>query len=428
MRVLLFATTTGYQVHAFDEAAADLGVELHLATDRCDQLDDPWRDRAMAVRFHAPARAVDEIRARHAVSPFAGVLAVGDRPAALAAIVADALGLRWHPPAAAAASRSKLRTRQRLRDAGLPVPDFGVLASERDLDAWADRGPVVVKPLVLSGSRGVIRADTPAALRQAWARVARLLDRPDVRSPSDPESALILAEEFIPGREYAVEGVMTAGRLHVLAVFDKPDPLYGPFFEETLYVTPSAAPGAVRRALESAVADACRALGLGHGPVHAECRVNDRGVFVLEAAARPIGGLCARALRFAGPGGRRASLEALLLRHAMGERTGAWRREAGASGVMMIPIPGAGVLRDVEGVDRARAVDGIDDVVITARMDQVLVPLPEGATYLGFIFARAPSPARVEAALRAAHSRLAVTLDKAVPMADASPQATAPGA
>ncbi|MBK5295943.1 MAG: ATP-grasp domain-containing protein [Vicinamibacteria bacterium] len=416
MRVLLFATTTGYQVRAFDEAAAALGVELQLATDRCDQLEDPWRDRAIAVRFHEPALAVDTIAAFAKAMPVDGVLAVGDRPATMAAAVAEALRLPWHSHAAAQATRSKLRTRQRLRDAGLPVPDFGVVGSEHDLAAWADRGPVVVKPVVLSGSRGVIRADTPTTLRRAWARVSQLLAQPDIRAMRDPDSAFILVETFIPGREFAVEGLLSHGRLQVLAIFDKPDPLYGPYFEETLYVTPSRASARVQRAMESAVDAACRALGLTHGPIHAECRVNDHGVFILEVAARPIGGICARALRFKGPKGATATLEALLLRHAIGARVDRWTREPGASGVMMIPIPGPGVLRGMDGVDRARAVPGIDDVVLTAKVDQTLVPLPEGATYLGFIFARADSPSDVESALRTAHACLAVRMDRAVPV------------
>ena len=416
MRVLLFANTTGYQVRAFDEAAAALGVDLQLATDRCDQLDDPWRDRALAVRFHEPALAVEAVTASAAVAPVDGVLAVGDRPAVMAAAAAEALGVPWHSHASAQASRSKLRTRQRLRDAGLPVPDFGVIASEHDLAAWSDRGPVVIKPVALSGSRGVIRADTPATLRRAWARVTRLLAQPDIRAMRDPDAAVILAETFIPGREYAVEGLLSQGRLQVLAIFDKPDPLYGPYFEETLYVSPSRAPEQVRRAIEAAVDASCRALGLTHGPIHAECRVNDQGVFMLEVAARPIGGICARALRFKGPRGATASLEALLLRHAIGERVDRWTREPGASGVMMIPIPGPGVLRGMDGADRARAVPGVDDVVLTAKIDQTLVPLPEGATYLGFIFARGGSPSEVESALRTAHACLEVKMDRAIPV------------
>ena len=411
MRVLLFASTTGYQVHAFGEAASALGIELQLATDRCDHLDDPWGDRAIAVRFHDADAVVATARQ---AGPFDGVLAVGDRPAAVAATVASALGLPWHSPEGASASRCKLGTRMRLARHGLPVPEFGAATTPAELEPWFERLPVVVKPTQLSGSRGVIRADTPQALRDAWARVSRLLAQPDIRAQREAEDNAILIESFIPGREFAIEGVLSQGRLQVLAIFDKPDPLYGPYFEETIYLTPSRATTSVQRAIEAAVDGACRALGLWHGPIHAECRVNDLGVYILEVAPRPIGGICARALRFTGSEGEATSLEGLLLRHATGERVAFWRREAAASGVMMIPIPGAGVLRGVDGVERAREVPGIEDVVVTAKLDQVLLPLPEGATYLGFMFARGESAAEVERSLRGAYACLHVRMDRAL--------------
>jgi biotin carboxylase len=413
-RVLLFATTTGYQVRAFDEAARELGVSLQLVTDRCDQLDDPWRDRAIPVRFHEPDVAVAAIVESARGAPVNGILAVGDRPAALAARAADALGVTWHSVASAEASRSKRATKQRLRDAGLSTPEFGEVADAVELTRWHAKLPVVVKPAALSGSRGVIRADTPDALRAAWDRVQALLEGADVRAMRDPEAGIVLVETFIPGREYALEGLLTAGRLQVLALFDKPDPLYGPYFEETIYITPSTASLLVQSAIESAVARACRAIGLTHGPIHAECRVNERGVYVLEVAARPIGGICARALRFTAPGEPIASLETLLMRHALGESTDRWTRQTGASGVMMIPIPRAGVFRRMDGVQRARGVAGVDDVVITAKADQLLLPLPEGATYLGFIFATGTSPREVETSLRDAHARLDVKLQRAI--------------
>jgi biotin carboxylase len=417
-RVLLFAATTGYQVRAFDEAARELDVSLQLVTDRCDQLDDPWRDRAIPVRFHQPAGAIAAVAAAARRAPVGGVLAVGDRPAVVAALAAEALGIAWHSSESAEISRSKRATRRRFRDHGLPTPEFGEVAGAHDLARWHARLPVVIKPAALSGSRGVIRADTPDGLRAAWDRLRALLARPDVRAMRDPEADVVLVETFIPGREYALEGLMTAGRLQTLAIFDKPDPLYGPFFEETIYITPSTATATVQAAIERAVDRACRALGLTHGPIHAECRVNERGVYVLEVAARPIGGICARALRFKAPNARTASLEALLIRHALGERTDMWTRVPEATGVMMIPIPRAGIYRGVAGEDRARAVDGIDDVVMTARLDQLLLPLPEGATYLGFIFARGRTPRDVEHALRTAHARLEVTMERPVPLVE----------
>jgi hypothetical protein len=278
--------------------------------------------------------------------------------------------------------------------------------------------PVVVKPLTLSGSRGVIRADNDAELVAAFYRLRALLQAPDIRAERSDTSEMLLVESFIEGREFAVEGVLNHGELHVLAIFDKPDPLDGPFFEETIYITPSSAAPEDQLAIEDAVANAAHAVGLWHGPVHAECRVGPSGVSVLEVAARPIGGLCARALRFTAKRrpGPLISLEELLLRHALGEASTDWQRKAAASGVMMIPIPRRGVFRRVERIDEARQVAGIEDVRITAKPDQVLVPLPEGASYLGFIFARGATPCDVDEALRSAHARLRFTIESEVPV------------
>ena len=420
-RVLLVAATTGYQTRTFGEAAARLGVRLVFATDRCDRLEDPWWDQAIPVRFHDEERSLRAILRGVNGAPPAGVLAVGDRPTVIAARAAEALGLRGNPPDAACASRNKLACRLALQRAGLPVPWFRPVPVDRGAAALAAEVPYpcVVKPLALSGSRGVIRADTPEELSAAFARVAALLRGTDVRIERDEAHDAIMIESFIPGREYALEGVLDEGVLRTLALFDKPDPLDGPFFEETIYVTPSALPEDVQRRVSAAVADAARALGLRHGPVHAEVRVNRDGVYVLEVAARPIGGLCSRALRFAETG-RQAppdaaiSLEELLLRHAMGEDVSGYAREARASGVMMIPIPRAGIYRSVDGVEEARAVPGVDDLRITAKPDQKLVPLPEGKSYLGFIFARAAAPAAVERALREAHAYLRFRIDRAL--------------
>ena len=413
-RVLLIATTTGYQTRAFGKAAERLGVELVFATDRCHELDDPWRDGAIPVRFYDEAAFLEVIGHR----PLDGVLAVGDRPAVFAALACEAWGLRGNPPAAARASGNKLETRRRFAAAGLPCPAFGEVLLDSELAAVCPElaFPCVVKPLALSGSRGVIRADDPETLHAALERVRRLLSRADIRARREPPDDRVVLETFIPGREYAVEGVVEDGTLRVLAVFDKPDPLDGPFFEESIYVTPSAEPADEQRRMARAVADAVAALGLRHGPVHAECRVNNAGVFVLEVAARPIGGLCARALRFEGPGGVELPLEELLLRHALGEAVSGYRRETDASAVMMIPIPRAGIYRRTDGVDTARAVPGIVDVVMTAKPDQRLEPLPEGASYLGFIFARRAHPAEAVTALRQAHAKLRVTIDTPIPV------------
>ncbi len=421
-RVLLLATTTGYQTRAFGDAAERLGVDLVFATDRCRNLDDPWRDAAIPIRFHDEEASVAAIVAAAAARPFDGVLVVGDRPTVISARVTEAFGLPGHPSGAAVIARNKLLTRERLRDAGLPAPWFVTTPISADPAALASSisFPCVVKPLALSGSRGVIRADDDAGFAAAFERLRALLRSPEVRAERSEANEGALVEDFIPGREYALEGLLHHGELHVLALFDKPEPLDGPFFEETIYVTPSSSSEAEQAAIVDAVREAARAIGLRHGPIHAECRVtpSNRQVFVLEVAARPIGGLCARALAFVGSTRESMPLEELLLRHALGESPTGWRREADASGVMMIPIPQRGIFRRVSGLDEARAVSGIVDVRITAKADQLLVPLPEGASYLGFIFARGTTAFEVVRALQSAHARLRFDVAADVPIVD----------
>jgi hypothetical protein len=403
-RLLLLATTTGYQTRAFGDAAARLGIDLVFGTDRCHMLEDPWFDRAIPIRFFDEAGSARAILDAAKTMPLDGVLAVGDRPTVIAALVAQALGLPGHPPEAAAIARHKQRTRERLRDAGLPVPWFVPASIDTDPRALASSltFPCVIKPVALSGSRGVMRADGEASFIAAFERLRALMQSPEVRAERNDAHSLALVEGFIPGREYALDGLMHHGELQVVALFDKPDPLDGPFFEETIYVTPSTAAASTQTAIAVAINAAAAAIGLRHGPIHAECRVNTSGVFVLEVAARPIGGLCARVI----PG-----FEDLLLRHACGESPEVCKDDAIASGVMMIPIPQRGIYRRVAGVDDARQVKGIVDVQITAKADQLLLPLPEGASYLGFIFAHGDGPSAVVEALRAAHSRLNFTID-----------------
>ena len=427
-RVLLLATTTGYQTRMFGAAAERLGVELVFATDRCDVLEDPWRDHAIPVRFHEEDASVAAIL-KHSDSdrdnPIRGILVVGDRPTVIAAMAARELRLPGHQPPAAAASRNKLLTRERLRDCDLRTPWFFPTSTAADPSALAGmiEYPCVIKPLMLSASRGVMRADDPTAFVESFNRLRALLASAEVRAERAPDEGAydtILVEGFIEGWEFALEGILHHGALNALALFDKPDPLDGPFFEETIYVTPSTAPDAMQWDIIDAVARAAAAIGLSHGPIHAECRVNDRGVYILEVAARPIGGLCAKALGFqkrdGGRPGELVTLEELLMRHALGESPTDWRREPAASGVMMIPIPQRGIYRSVAGVDEAKAVAGVDDVQISAKPDQMLVPLPEGASYLGFIFAHGAAPDAVERSLRDAHARLRFAIDPELPM------------
>ena len=397
-RVLLFAATTGYQVHSFADAAARLNLDLVLATDRCHVLDDPWGDHAVPVRFGDAPVDADTLKHR---GPFDGVVAVGDRPAVVAAQVAEMMGLRFSPPAAVRAAKNKFLARERFRNAGLLTPSYRLL----DDDTESARYPSVLKPIGLSASRGVIRVDDRAAFDAAVARIRAMLDH-----EADPSS--IQVEDFIPGREFAVEGLVTNGRLQVLAMFDKPDPLDGPFFEETIYLTPSREPAGLQQAIFETTQRAVTALGLTYGPVHAEMRVNQSGVWMLEVAARPIGGLCSRVLKF----DPAASLEEVILRHAIGENVSRYRLAPGAHGVMMIPIPRAGVYAGVSGLDRAGSTAGIEDVEISAKEGQMMVPLPEGASYLGFIFARGATSQQVDARLRECHSLLEFKLFTSLPV------------
>jgi len=407
-RILLLTTTTGYQTGAFVDAARALGVDVLLGSDRCHVLAELWKEATLPLRFSEPQAAAETIvRA----GPFDGVVAIGDATPPAAAIACEGLGTEWHSPKGARAAHDKALTQEILRAAGLFTPPQRTFSIG---DSPGDAGvpyPCVVKPLSLSASRGVVRADDAAAFVAAFRRVAALLGTAEVRAAREEIVDRVLAQTYVPGAELAVEGLVTRGRLSVLAIFDKPDPLVGPFFEETIYVTPSGAGEADLGAVTDAVARACEALGLSHGPIHAEVRLGPEGPWVVEVAARPIGGLCARSLRF---GETLASLEAIVIRHALGEDVDRVRREDRASGVMMIPVPGAGVLDRVEGVEDAARVPGVWDVRITALVGQKLVPWPEGHQYPGFLFARAGTPQEVVAALRAAHRKLTFVINRSL--------------
>ncbi len=329
--------------------------------------------------------------------------------------MAEKLGLPYNSPASVEAARNKFVARQRFLAAGLPVPQF----FRMDIDQHSGEAsaqapyPCVLKPLGLSASRGVIRADNPVEFVAAFHRIKALLARPEIQVLREEHNRYIQVESFIAGQEFAIEGVLTAGRLQVLAVLEKPDPLNGPFFEETIYLTP---PRASQPLLVPAVEKAIRALGLTHGPIHAEVRVDGDQAWVLEVAARPIGGLCAKALRFDGG----MPLEELLLRHAAGEDVSHLERERCASGVMMIPIGrefvNSAVYESVEGLDSALAVAGVEEIAITAKIGHTLEPLPEGSSYLGFIFARGNAPEDVEGSLRSAHSKLRFQIAAKLPV------------
>jgi ATP-grasp domain-containing protein/L-aminoacid ligase-like protein len=418
-RLLLFTGKLGYQTRSFEHAAHKLDVQLVYVTDRCHQLEDPWGDQAIAVHFETPEVAAYTVMEALSGQNVSGILALGDRPAVAAAYAARGLGVRYNHPAAVEACRSKLRSKEVFRDAGLRVPWFQKLPIDPtpEPSLLGISYPCVLKPVSLSASQGVVRANNREEFLAAAARVRRLLQSPEILATREPNLDQMLVEGYIPGSEVAIEGLLTDGDLRVLAIFDKPDPLEGPYFEETIYVTPSRLPESVQQAIEKCAQDSVRALGLSHGPVHAEFRINEQGVWPLEVAPRPIGGLCARALRFSVNGGvEPIGLEELLVRHAL-ELPG-WNspREGMASAVMMIPVPKSGILEAVSGEEAARSILGITELSITARLHDAIAAWPEGSNYLGFLFARGKTSREVENALRQAHQELSFKITPSLPV------------
>jgi biotin carboxylase len=411
-RLLLLAGKLGYQTRSFLDTARRLGAEVLIGSDRCHQLDDPWADGAIALHFEDPREAAGTVLERSKQTHIDGIIALGDRPIETAALVAQSLELPYNSPESVCICRSKLRQREVLHAAGLPVPEFFAFELSEPLDSILPsvKYPCVVKPLSLSGSQGVIRADNADEFTAAVERNRRLLATPEIRAKREPELDRLLVEQYISGGEVAVEGLLTNGKLRILAIFDKPDPLNGPYFEETIYVTPSRLSARTQRAISECAQETVRALGLTEGPVHAEFRIPEKSAtpWILEAAPRPIGGLCAQALRF---GDRNISLEELLLRHALRLPGSDALRESRASGVMMIPVPITGVYEKIEGVERALKIPGTESVEITARPHDVITAWPEGGSYLGFIFARAEKPESVESALRRSHLQLRFTIN-----------------
>jgi biotin carboxylase len=402
-RIILLMGSLTYRASAFVQAAERLGLEVVKGLDMPRPLARQWRP-TLPLDFRDPDRAVRDLVAYARAHPVRAILSVDDAATVIAARACQELGLAHNAPDASYAARDKHVMRRRLSAAGVPCPRFRLYHTDDDPAQLAPEQPYpcVVKPTLLSASQGVIRANDPDEFVAAFTCTRAIV----LGSGGEPEQGgkgHILVEDYIPGFEVVLEGILARGRLQVLALFDKPDPLEGPYFEETIYVTPSRLPAATQQSLVECAAQACAALGLREGPVHAELRINDSGPWVVEVAGRSIGGLCAKILRF---GTEEISLEELILRHAMGLEVAALQRENRAGGVMMIPIPRAGMLKRVEGLAEAEAVAGVEEIAITLPLGHPVVPLPQGSSYLGFIFARGERPEEVEAALREAHRRL----------------------
>ena len=399
-RVLLLIPTTSYQTADFLFAATELGVDVVVGSNEPSVLADVG-GLSLVIDFQHPDRGSRQILEFAHTTPIDAIVPVDEVTTAIAAAAADILKLRHNPPVSVQRAGNKLKLRECLRDAQVPTPAF----SQLDIDADASEAartatyPCVLKPLTLSASRGVIRADGHNSFVVAFQRIGDILRVLDVQSEA---ARTILVEQYVPGVEVALEGLVDNEILRVLALFDKPDPLEGPYFPETIYVTPSSLSRTTQDQIARTTQDAVSAMGLRDGPIHAELRLSEAGPVVIEVAARSIGGLCSRILRF----GAGMSLEELILRHALSLPITSFEREAQPAGVMMLPIPGErpGLLRSVDGIDAARSLAGILDVALTIPIGERVVPLPEGNRYLGFIFARGGSADTVEQVLRDAYA------------------------
>lgn len=403
-RLLLIAPHSSYRIVPYLQAAARLNVDVLVASTSEHSLTSAVA-QGLRIDLQNPQQALALIKAAHHQQPFSGIIGSDDGAVELTAHAAKMLDLPHNPPAASHLTRRKDLARQCLRDAGLPVPDFRRLDLHQDLPAQIDKlaYPCVVKPIALSGSRGVIRANNADELLAACARIRAIVaDQPDAEV-----RRFALVEDYLPGAEVALEGMLHRGdrglELEVLALFDKPEPLQGPYFEESYYVTPSRHTAATQALIARRTREACAAYGLRHGPIHAELRLHDNEAWIVEIAARTIGGQCARLLQY----GTGQGLEELVIAQAVG-RQRPQPAATDAAGVLMIPIPQGGILRRIEGLADARRVAHITDITISVRDGYELVPLPEGEAYLGFIFAQAASPAEVETALRTAHDCLRI--------------------
>jgi biotin carboxylase len=407
-RLLLLVPTATYRARAFLDAAQRLDIDITIASEEPSSLAEFHPSGLLTLDFDDPPACACDIAAFAREHPIHAVVGVDDQVTVAAAAIGQALALPHNPIAAAGATRNKHLLRKALAAGGVPSPGFRVLALDSDAtQVAADVAyPCVLKPLMMAASRGVVRANNPTEFVKAFENIRKIVAMPDAPQGEESRTSL-LVETYVPGWEVAVEGIVTDGELHVFTIFDKPDPLEGPYFAETIYVSPSRLPAAAQQRIIATTQAGITALGLQHGPIHAELRGEGDALWLIEIAARSIGGYCSKVLRFQGG----LSLEDVIVRHALRMNDGHIPLEPGATGVMMLQAPRPGRFSGVEGADSARAVPGIDEFVLSAWVGQQLSPLPEGFLYVGFIFARAGTPEAVEEALRQAHSNLNFLID-----------------
>ncbi len=408
-RVLVILPSTTYRARMFVEAARQLGVELIIGTDQQQAWGDLLAGTVVVFPFYEFDLALENVSRLHQEKPLDAIIGVDDHTAWLAAFLSQHLDLPANPEAVVHQARFKHLMRQALLRNGIMQPRYTLFNMDDNPDIIADiiTYPVVVKPVFLSASQGVTRVNTPPEFPEAFRRIHEIIHRGDNPRRGGRYHKYLLVEQYIDGDEVAVEGIVSNGTIHILAIFDKPDPLKGPYFQETIYVTPSRHPAAVQQFIKDETRRAVQALGIQRGPFHAELRVNHRGAWVIEIAPRSIGGLCSQILRFS----EGQSLETLILREALGEDVSHIQRENQAAGVMMMPVPVSGRLLHVRGVEEARMVPGVDAVHITIAPESEVLALPDGNQYLGFIFARGKSPEQVEKAIRTAYRFIHVDID-----------------
>ena len=397
-KAVVILPSNTYRASDFIEAAESLGIDLVVASEQPAPFD--MGDRYVHIDCADPIAAAESIAALGERVPIDGVVAADDQGVMVAAHANSILGLRGNTPAAAATTRNKLLMRQRLAESEIDQPRFAALEPGEPADSAAAEVdfPWVMKPLDRSASQGVMRVDRPEDLEPTAAHIRNLLG----------EAATLLLESFVGGEEIAIEGLVADGELTVLAVFDKPDTSSGPYFPETLFVTPSRLPTDTLAEAERVAAGAIRALGLSSGPVHVELRVEGTRARIIEVAARSIGGLCSRSLNFGLMG---TTLESLILRNAIGSERTTLRREPSASGVLMVPTPHSGTLSAIANQEETRQIEGITGMDFTITPGGRITAPPDGERYLGFVYARSETPEQVESALRKAMATLEVQLE-----------------